>query len=84
MPSLYRNRDERVQDVVIAYLNEQASVRYSLTHGARYLPFTEDEKEIMRHEKAWALARLTIDKIMRLPDFANIKRYSKGKGLSTG
>lgn len=70
MPSLYRSREERVQDVVIAYLNEEASLRYSLTHGGQFLPFSKQEKEFMRHEKAWAMARLVIDKIMRLPDMA--------------
>ncbi|ROH87035.1 hypothetical protein ED236_04915 [Pseudomethylobacillus aquaticus] len=68
MPSLYFNREERVQDVVVAYLNPEASTRYSLTHGARYLPFSEAEKAALREDRAWALARLCIDKVMRLPD----------------
>ncbi len=67
MPSLYKTRDERVQDVLLAYTNVDGSVRYSLTHGGRYVPYSEFEKEMMRQEKAWALARLAIDKIMRLP-----------------
>jgi hypothetical protein len=40
------------------------------THGGQFLPFSKQEKQFMRHEKAWAMARLTIDKIMRLPDMA--------------
>ena len=67
MPSLYKNRDARVQDVVLAYTNVEGSVRYSLTHGGRNIPYSAFEKEMMRQEKAWALARLAIDKVMRLP-----------------
>lgn len=67
MPSLYKNRDERVQDVMVAYLNAETSRRFSLTHGNRYVPYTEYEKHMMQEDKAWALARLAIDKIMRLP-----------------
>ncbi|MCB5206271.1 hypothetical protein [Methylovorus mays] len=67
MPSLYKSRDERVQDVMLAYLNVEESKRFSLTHGNRYLPFTDLEKEMMLEDKAWAMARLVIDKIMRLP-----------------
>ena len=79
MPSLYRSREERVQDVVVAYLNEVASTRYSLTHGGRLLPYSEFELELMREEKAWAMARLVIDKIMRLPHTVAIRRYSKDR-----
>ncbi|MFJ5445540.1 hypothetical protein ACIKP9_04795 [Methylobacillus methanolivorans] len=67
MSSLYKSREERVQDVVKAYMNEQNTVRHSLTFGGQFLPYTESEKALMREEKAWALARLAIDKIMRLP-----------------
>jgi len=67
MASLYKFREERIQDVVLAYTKTENSVRYSLTHGGRYMPYTEQELEIMREEKAWAMARLVIDKIMRLP-----------------
>lgn len=67
MPSLYKNRDERVQDVVLAYVKVESSVRFSLTHGNRYMPYDEFEKRMMREERAWAMARLVIDKIMRLP-----------------
>lgn len=73
MPSLYPSREERVKDVVKAYMNEQASVRHSLTFGGQFLPYTEAEKALMREERAWALARLAIDKIMRLPHI-NISR----------
>jgi hypothetical protein len=67
MPSLYKFRDERIQDVMLAHTKTENSVRYSLTHGGRYMPYTEEELEMMREEKAWAMARLVIDKIMRLP-----------------
>jgi hypothetical protein len=67
MASLYKFREERIQDVVLAYTKTENSVRYSLTHGGRYMPYTEEELEMMREEKAWAMARLVIDKIMRLP-----------------
>jgi hypothetical protein len=52
---------------MLAYLNVEESKRFSLTHGNRYLPFTDLEKEMMLEDKAWAMARLVIDKIMRLP-----------------
>jgi len=67
MSSLYKSREERVQDVVKAYMNEQNTVRHSLTFGGQFLPYTESEKALMREERAWARARLAIDKIMRLP-----------------
>ncbi|HEY3299823.1 MAG TPA: hypothetical protein VGJ90_03535 [Methylophilaceae bacterium] len=67
MPSLYKCRDERVQDVLLAYTNIEGSMRYSLTHGGRRLPFEQFELQMMREDKAWAMARLVIDKIMRLP-----------------
>lgn len=79
MPSLYKCREERVQDVVVAYLNEAASTRYSLTHGGRLMPYSEFELELMREERAWAMARLVIDKVMRLPDTINFKHYSKDR-----
>jgi hypothetical protein len=52
---------------MLAYTNVENSVRYSLTHGGRYLPYDEQELAMMREDKAWAMARLVIDKIMRLP-----------------
>ena len=67
MPSLYRFKDERIQDVMLAYTKVENSVRYSLTHGGRYLPYDEQELQMMREEKAGAMARLIIDKVMRLP-----------------
>ena len=67
MPSLYSCREERVQDVVMAYSNVEESLRYSLTHGAQFLPYSDFEKQIMREDKAWAMARLIIDKVMRMP-----------------
>jgi hypothetical protein len=76
MPSLYSCREERIQDVVLAYLNVEGSLRYSLTHGGRFLPYSDFEKQLMREDKAWAMARLVIDKVMRMPDIANLKRYS--------
>jgi hypothetical protein len=76
MPSLYKFRDERIQDVMLAYTKTESSVRYSLTHGGRYMPNTEQELEMMREEKAWAMARLVIDKIMRLPSI-EFKSFGK-------
>jgi hypothetical protein len=73
MPSLYRFKDERIQDVMLAYTNVENSVRYSLTHGGRYMPYDEQELEMMREDKAWAMARLVIDKIMRLTPIENFK-----------
>lgn len=67
MASLYKSRAERVQDVILAYAKPENSVRYSLTHGGRYLPYEEHELELMREERAWAMARLVIDKIMHSP-----------------
>lgn len=68
MATLYKNRDERVQDVLVAYTNVNGCIRYSLTHGGKRLPYDEFELRMMREEKAWAMARLAIDKIMRLQD----------------
>jgi len=79
MPSLYRSREERVQDVVTAYLNVEASMRYSLTHGGQFLPYSEFEMQLMREDKAWAMARLVIDKVMRLPDMVDSRKYSKDR-----
>lgn len=76
MPSLYKSREERVKDVVTAHMNENNTVRHSLTFGGQFLPHSEQEREQMREERAWALARLAIDKIMRLPHIA-IKRMSE-------
>jgi len=67
MSSLYKCRDERVQDVVKAYVNVEGSIRYSLTHGGQFLPYDADELRLMREDRAWAMARLVIDKVMRLP-----------------
>jgi hypothetical protein len=68
MPTLYKSRDERIQDVMLAYTKLENSIRYSLTHGGRYLPYEANEMEMMLEDKAWAMARLVIDKIMRLPN----------------
>ena len=76
MPSLYKFRDERIQDVMLAYTKAESSVRYSLTHGGRYMPYTEEELARMREERAWAMARLVIDKIMRLPAI-EFKKFGK-------
>jgi hypothetical protein len=67
MPSLYKCREDRIQDVVIAHMNVENSVRHSLTFGGQFLPFDEYERQLMREERAWAMARLVIDKVMRLP-----------------
>ena len=76
MPSLYKFRDERIQDVMLAHTKTENAVRYSLTHGGRYMPYTEQELQVMREEKAWAMARLVIDKIMRLPSI-EFKSFGK-------
>jgi hypothetical protein len=67
MASLYKCRDERIQDVLLAFTNVDNSIRYSLTHGGKRLPYDTLELHMMREEKAWAMARLVIDKIMRAP-----------------
>jgi hypothetical protein len=76
MPSLYKFRDERIQDVMLAYTNTENAVRYSLTHGGRYMPYSEQELAMMREDKAWAMARLVIDKIMRLPSI-ELNKFTK-------
>jgi hypothetical protein len=76
MPSLYRFKDERIQDVMLAYTNVENTVRYSLTHGGRYIPYDEQELAMMREDKAWAMTRLVIDKIMRLPPIGTFKSKS--------
>jgi len=67
MASLYKDRHERIQDVLLAYTNVERTIRYSLTHGGKRLPYDAAELQTMREEKAWAMARLVIDKIMRQP-----------------
>lgn len=52
---------------MLAYTKLENSIRYSLTHGGKYLPYEANEMEMMLEDKAWAMARLVIDKIMRLP-----------------
>ena len=76
MPSLYKFRDERIQDVMLAHTNTENVVRYSLTHGGRYMPYSEQELVMMREDKAWAMARLAIDKIMRLPSI-ELNKFTK-------
>ncbi|MEZ0231988.1 MAG: hypothetical protein ACAH12_04045 [Methylophilaceae bacterium] len=65
MSTLYRNAGEKKQDVIVANIVVDNAVRYSLTEGGRYLPFNELEKELMREEKALAMARLAIDRAMQ-------------------
>jgi len=65
MPSLYRNAEEKRQDIMMSKMIVDNAVRYSLTEGGRYLPFSEFEKEMMREDKAMAIARLVIDQIMQ-------------------
>lgn len=78
MSTLYKSRAERVQDVILAYAKPENSVRYSLTHGGRYLPFEPYELDLMREERAWAMARLVIDKVMRLPPL-DLNRYKSAQ-----
>jgi hypothetical protein len=65
MPSLYRNAEEKRQDILMSKMIVDNAMRYSLTEGGRYLPFSELEKEVMREDKAMAIARLVIDQIMQ-------------------
>ncbi len=64
MSTLYRNREERRHDLIVANIVVDRSIRYSLTEGGRLLPFSEEEKESMREEQAMAAARLAIDRAM--------------------
>lgn len=64
MFTLYLTYEEKLLDMVIAYSNVDASLRFSLTHGSRLLPFDEGERQAMLEQRAFALARLSIDKVM--------------------
>lgn len=66
MSTLYRNREEKRHDLIVANIVVDRSIRYSLTEGGRLLPFSEEEKENMREEQAMAAARLAIDHAMQL------------------
>ncbi len=66
MHTLYLTYEDKLLDMMIAYSNVESSVRFSLTHGSRYLPFDEGERQAMLEQRAFALARLAIDRIMRL------------------
>jgi hypothetical protein len=65
MSTLYRNREEKHHDLLVANLVVDRSIRYSLTEGGRLLPFSKEEKETMREEQAMAAARLAIDRAMQ-------------------
>ncbi|HEY0267630.1 MAG TPA: hypothetical protein VGC12_00185 [Methyloradius sp.] len=65
MSTLYRNREEKRHDLIVANIVVDRSIRYSLTEGGRLLPFSEEEKESMREEQAMAVARLAIDRAMQ-------------------
>jgi len=65
MPTLYRNLEEKRHDLIVANIVVDRSIRYSLTEGGRLLPFSDEEKEIMREEQAMAAARLAIDRAMQ-------------------
>jgi len=65
MPTLYRNREEKHHDLIVANIVVDRSIRYSLTEGGRLLPFSAEEKESMREEQAMAAARLAIDRAMQ-------------------
>lgn len=64
MHTLYLTYEEKLLDMLIAYSNVESSLRFSLTHGSRYLPFDESERQAMLEQRAFALARLAIDKVM--------------------
>jgi hypothetical protein len=65
MYSLYLTYEDQLLDMLIAYSNIETSTRFSLTHGNRRLPFDEGERQAMLERRAMALARLSIDQIMR-------------------
>jgi hypothetical protein len=65
MSTLYRNREEKHHDLIVANIVVDRSIRYSLTEGGRLLPFSDEEKESMREEQAMAAARLAIDRAMQ-------------------
>jgi hypothetical protein len=66
MFTLYLTYEEKLLDMVIAYSNVESSLRFSLTHGNRYLPFDEGERQALLEQRAFALARLAIDRVMGL------------------
>lgn len=68
MYTLYSTYEEKLLDMVIAYSDIDTSLRFSLTHGNQLLPFDEGERQAMLEQRALALARLTIDRIMGLQD----------------
>lgn len=70
MYSLYVNYEEKLLDMLIAYSNIETSTRFSLTHGNRLLPFDEGERQAMLERRAMALARLSINHIMRTQSIA--------------
>jgi len=65
MFTLYRNREEKCHDLIVANIVVDRAIRYSLTEGGRLLPFSDEEKESMREEQAMAAARLAIDRAMQ-------------------
>lgn len=64
MYTLYLTYEDKLLDMMIAYSNLESSLRFSLTHGGRYLPFDEGERQAMLERRAFALARLAINKVM--------------------
>jgi hypothetical protein len=66
MHTLYLTYEEKLLDMMIAYSKVETSLRFSLTHGGRYLPLDEGERQTLLEQRAFALARLEIDRIMRL------------------
>jgi hypothetical protein len=64
MHTIYLTYEEKLLDMMIAYSNLESSLRFSLTHGGRYLPFDEGERQAMLERRAFALARLAINKVM--------------------
>lgn len=71
MYSLYLSYEEKLLDILLAYSNIETSTRFSLTHGNRLLPFDEGERQALLEQRAMALARLTIDNIMRRQGIAH-------------
>jgi hypothetical protein len=73
MHTLYLTYEEKLLDMVTAYSNVENSLRFSLTHGSRLLPFDEGERQAMLERRAFAMARLSIDKIMGMQN----RRHAK-------
>lgn len=67
MTGLYKDNLDRMADVLTA--NVSTEVCGVMCEGRmRFMPMEPYEREILREERAGAIARLTIDAAMRRPD----------------